>query len=378
MGNPTATYSPEDNKLRLYPAARLDPETYARVKAAGFGWAPKQELFVAPMWTPAREDLLLELASEIGDEDTSLVDRAEQRAERFEDYSQARAQDAEQARAAVSVIADMIPFGQPILVGHHSEHHARADQERIHNGMSRAVKMWATAEYWTQRAAGAIRAAKYKERPDVRARRIKGLEADLRKWQANRKAQDHRLAVWAKPMTTEQALFMAGHSNTTSMDTYLGLSNGTLTGDQAQAQVLSGATAYAATSERWITHLSNRLEYERAMLAAAGGTVADRNAPEKGGAIRCWASPGYGKGWSYVQKVNKVSVTVLDNWGNGGPNFTRTIPLDKLKAVMSAAAVQEARDTGLLHEDRAGDPTGFYLSGGPGSTYANSTQEAAT
>lgn len=51
----TATYSPDDNKLRLYAATRLDPETYARVKAAGFRWAPKQDLFVAPMWTQCWE-----------------------------------------------------------------------------------------------------------------------------------------------------------------------------------------------------------------------------------------------------------------------------------------------------------------------------------
>jgi hypothetical protein len=56
----TATYSPEDNKLRLYSAARLDSETYARVKAAGFIWAPKQDLFVAPMWT--RMELTFQLA----------------------------------------------------------------------------------------------------------------------------------------------------------------------------------------------------------------------------------------------------------------------------------------------------------------------------
>ena len=31
-----ATYSPEDNKLRLYASQRLDAETYARVKEAGF------------------------------------------------------------------------------------------------------------------------------------------------------------------------------------------------------------------------------------------------------------------------------------------------------------------------------------------------------
>ena len=50
----------------------------ARVRGAGFIYAPKQELFVAPMWTPEREDLLLELCGEIDDEDTSLVERAEE------------------------------------------------------------------------------------------------------------------------------------------------------------------------------------------------------------------------------------------------------------------------------------------------------------
>lgn len=149
----TATYSPEDNKLRLYASSRLDKETYERVKAAGFRWAPRQELFVAPMWTPSREDLLLELAGEIGDEDKTLVERQEERAERFTEYN--------------------IPLGQPILVGHHSERHARKDAERIENGMRRAVKMWDTAQYWKDRAAGAIQLAKYKERPDVRARRQK-------------------------------------------------------------------------------------------------------------------------------------------------------------------------------------------------------------
>ncbi|EIC1206273.1 DUF3560 domain-containing protein, partial [Escherichia coli] len=35
-----ATYSPDDNKLRLYAASRLDPETYKKVHDAGFCWAP--------------------------------------------------------------------------------------------------------------------------------------------------------------------------------------------------------------------------------------------------------------------------------------------------------------------------------------------------
>jgi hypothetical protein len=94
----TATYSPDDNKLRLYAGGRLPADTYARVKAAGFAWAPKQELFVAPMWTPHREDLLLELCGEIGDEDTGLTERAEQRADRFEEYGEHRAQEAHTPR----------------------------------------------------------------------------------------------------------------------------------------------------------------------------------------------------------------------------------------------------------------------------------------
>ena len=43
--NLTATYSPEDNKLRLYSVSRLSPELYARVKEAGFKFAPPSGAF---------------------------------------------------------------------------------------------------------------------------------------------------------------------------------------------------------------------------------------------------------------------------------------------------------------------------------------------
>lgn len=82
-----ATYSPDDNKLRLYAVSRLDSETYKKVHDAGFRWAPKQALFVAPAWTPGREDVLLSLAGEIEDEDSTLAERQEARAERFTGYS---------------------------------------------------------------------------------------------------------------------------------------------------------------------------------------------------------------------------------------------------------------------------------------------------
>lgn len=381
----TATYSPEDNKLRLYPVSRLDKELYDRVKAAGFKWAPKQELFVAPMWTPGREDLLIELVGEVGDEDTSLVDRAAERADRFENYSDHRKADAESARRGVAAIADNIPFGQPILVGHHSERHARRDAEKIESGMRRTIRMWDIAEYWTRRAAGALHHAKYKELPAVRARRIKGLEADKRKQERYLESAEKSLAFWTTPgLTHEKALFFAGHTEHGNLilarkegdrpdfdqrpSAYDALSNAhpTLYAPRTLDEVIESAKRVyprqIARYERWIAHYENRLAYERAMQAEGPGIATDTTRPEKGGGCKCWASR---RGcWSYIVKVNRVSVTILDNWGNpndrdGGKNFSRTIPFDKLAKVISKAEVDSARESGRFVETP--DKTGFYI-----------------
>ena len=366
----TATYSPEDNKLRLYAAHRLDPATYERVKAAGFRWAPKQELFVAPMWTPERAALLVELAGEIGDEDTSLVQRAEERAERFEDYSDKRAADAEAARKSVAAIADNIPMGQPILVGHHSEKHARRDAERIENGMRKAVNMWRTSEYWQQRAAGALRLAKYKERPDVRARRIKGLEADLRKRAKARDQAAKLLRMYQDPAAHTATLRDGRELVATMLASYSGglgfeASREFELGRMMQVDALERAERNLAATvnncDEWIEHYQNRLAYERAMLAESGGTIADRVKPEKGGAVRSlWAPRG---GWAYIQKVNKVTVTLHHVWNSGsGKVFAHNEPMDKLRDIMTAAQVADARAAGrVLDVVEGGKVIGFHL-----------------
>lgn len=287
----TATYSPDDNKLRLYASTRLDAETYARVKAAGFKWAPKQELFVAPMWTPAREDLLIELAGEIGDEDTSLTERAEVRADRFENYSEKRAADANRAQKAVAAIADGIPFGQPILIGHHSERHARRDAEKIENGMRKAVKMWETSQYWIGRAAGAIAHAKYKELPAVRARRIKTIEADRRRVERAIKESALKLKLWSVDgLTIEHARKLAnGLANPGVRKREDGFGYWSawdvlrpegeryqacpvMTLEEVQEAAKRAYSARAETRARWIAHYDNRLTYEKAMLDEAGAS----------------------------------------------------------------------------------------------------------
>jgi len=378
-----ATYSPDDNKLRIYSAARLDGETFARVKAAGFRWAPKGGFFVAPMWTPQREDLAIELCGDVGDEDKSLVERAEERAERFEDYSDKRTAEAVQARTAVAKLADGIPAGQPILVGHHSERRARKDVERLENGMRRAVKLWDTASYWTARAQGAIRHASYKERPDVRARRIRGIEADLRKAQRSHDEASKQVKAWSfEGMSLALALRIAncGHVSASfsladypreapasqyegPMSLWSALNDGIVTPEQARTLALNSYAVSQAWAARWIAHYTLRLTYERAMLDEQGGTVADKTGPQIGGAVRCWASPHYGRGWSFIKKVNKVSVTISEAAAYGGRIFTRTMPFDKLEAIMTAAEVTAARDSGRLHE--LDDGTGFMLTPPP-------------
>jgi protein-L-isoaspartate O-methyltransferase len=368
MTNITATYSPEDNKIRLFSITRLDSETYNRVIKAGFKWAPKQELFVTPMWTPTREDLCIELAGEIGDEDTTLVERAEAKAERLENLSERRTQDADRAQKAVHAIADGIPFGQPILVGHHSERHARKDAEKIENGMRKAVECWKAAQYWQDRAKGAIRLAKYKERPDVRARRIKGLEADKRKEERSQADAQKFLKAYEDPQARTAKLRDGRDLLPALLQTWEGglsyenqtrVKNEELPFEEALSMATSAKRATVANAQRWIDHLSNRIAYERAMLDEQGGTVTEKTGPEKGGAVRCWCAPGNGRGWAYIQKVNKVSVTVLDNWGNGGANFTRTIPFTDLKGVITKAEVDAARAEGRLIESET--KQGFYL-----------------
>ena len=270
MSNYTATYSPEDNKLRLYASSRLDPELYNRVRAAGFRWAPSQKLFVAPSWSPKREDLLIELAGEVGDEDTSLAERAEERAGRFEGYSSSREKDAESAKNGVKAIADNIPFGQPILIGHHSEKRARRDAQKIENGMRKAVKMWETSEYWKDRAAGAIHHAKYKELPRTRARRIKKIEAENRKMIASYTPRKGTAPFFEAPFYCPicKKCICEEHPEATEKVKMVLCGQGRDVHRVQESRLEAIKKSYA----RAIQHNENRLIYERAMLEEQGAS----------------------------------------------------------------------------------------------------------
>jgi hypothetical protein len=80
------------------------------------------------------------------------------------------ARKSEAAFTRARTIADGIPLGQPILVGHHSERHHRRDVARIDSGMRAGVEHQAKAASMSSRAAEIDRqaeAAIYSDDPDA-------------------------------------------------------------------------------------------------------------------------------------------------------------------------------------------------------------------
>ena len=300
--NYTATYSPEDNKLRLYADSRLPRELYDRVRAAGFQWAPKQELFVAPRWTPEREDLLLELAEEIDDEDYSATERAADRAERFSDYRDKR-------RAEAGDLADRYDAG-PSAFGH--QNRARAERQAARHDRSRtgAVSQWSKAEYWQARTAGVIASALYKSCAKVRRSRILRLE-----------------------------------------------------GEQRRAGLTSQPGEPGSMRERWANHYILRLEYERAMLAQEGGTAADADM-EPGGWIGNTQIQAVNRS-PVTKRVVSVKVLGPKSWHRGpepAPIVLKTCNIERLpegayRAPTDDERAQFARATKERKaEEKAGKP----------------------
>lgn len=107
-------------------------------------------------------------------------ERAEDRAERYSEYAQHAQQRSGEAFASADAIMQNIPLGQPILVGHHSEGHARADRKRIDHAMDKACEESKKAEYWEHRAKSAEGTAKVIVNPAFAARRLKEAEVELR------------------------------------------------------------------------------------------------------------------------------------------------------------------------------------------------------
>ncbi|MDX3126575.1 DUF3560 domain-containing protein [Streptomyces scabiei] len=115
------------------------------------------------------------------DAEADRVERAEDRANRFTEYAGNAASRSQAHHGEAHRIASSIPFGQPILVGHHSERRARRDVERIDTNMRKGIAEGEKSEYYARRAAASGSYEAFRKNPPRTLRRIKTLEAEMRR-----------------------------------------------------------------------------------------------------------------------------------------------------------------------------------------------------
>ncbi|MFF0395172.1 ParB/RepB/Spo0J family partition protein [Streptomyces sp. NPDC005248] len=108
-------------------------------------------------------------------------ERAEGRVERFSDRADRAVASADARRATADQISKRFEFGQPILIGHHSEGRARRDAERIDSNMRKSFEDRDRAGYWADRTRASENYAAHRNDPQRTLRRLERLRADLRK-----------------------------------------------------------------------------------------------------------------------------------------------------------------------------------------------------
>ena len=79
-------------------------------------------------------------------------ERQQERAERYTELSEKAKSESEQAYENSIKMSRVLPFGQPILVGHHSEGSHRNLIKRMDNAMGKSVKLQEKSEYYKNKA----------------------------------------------------------------------------------------------------------------------------------------------------------------------------------------------------------------------------------
>ncbi|MGB6103057.1 MAG: DUF3560 domain-containing protein [Pusillimonas sp.] len=99
---------------------------------------------------------------------------------RYEERAAAARDQADAIHAKASSMTDAIPFGQPVLVGHHSESRDRNYRARIHRTLGKAFEALDKAEHYEQKAATVGKGGISSDDPDA----IEKLKAQLSHAQA--------------------------------------------------------------------------------------------------------------------------------------------------------------------------------------------------
>lgn len=272
----------------------------------------------------------------------AMEDAEADRAGRMDDRAAAlhakagrKAEDADARWAAADAITDGIPMGQPILVGHHSERGHRRALKTADAHMRKSLEVEREAKSAAQRAATAERHMEARNNPRRVYRRIRALEADRRK--AERELTPCTVSGRKmKPEAEGQTLTCPRcyRDHTIGADLLYPV-HGCATGRRREEVELR------------VAHLAEQIRYWGEALDAAKAAGADvppdTDAIKKGWWVKSWA------GWRQVTRVNKVTVSIRDTYGNPnvdhdapGQWFSRTLPLDEIREIRETSPYEPA------------------------------------
>ncbi|OPY56071.1 MAG: hypothetical protein A4E49_00305 [Methanosaeta sp. PtaU1.Bin112] len=307
----TATWNRnlEHEGLQFQSDCKPSQEIINKLKANGFKWSGRQKLWYAKE-QPYRVELLNSIATyegEIGERLTfaEKIDRkttkAEDRAEYFGEKAEKAHEEASNLLEIAHKMADVIPLGQPILVGHHSEKRDRNYRARIDNKYRKAFETEDKAKYCEHRASAALETIDRTFDVGVILRRIKKLEVQQR---SNLLESDKHIARW------EAALFRfkAGI-------------------DSERYDILS--RKFLESNERRYELPQEQIDYWKAKVEESGVKVWSKSDFTKGEIIKTRFGP------AQVLKTNPKTVKVeflrypKDSWEQRA-DFSK-VPYDELK-----------------------------------------------
>ena len=124
-------------------------------------------------------------------------ERLERKVERREQWAESAQRQAEMRISTARGMAEAIPFGQPILIGHHSERRDRNYRERIRGNFEKGFEAMNRAKEHESKAAGLsaqLDGAIYMDDPDV----IERLTAKLAELEAQRERMKAENAAYRK------------------------------------------------------------------------------------------------------------------------------------------------------------------------------------
>jgi hypothetical protein len=209
------------------------------------------------------------------------AERVEARVERLGERAEKKEAAGDARRNAERQIANGMPFGEPIKIGHHSERAHRRAFDRMDSHRRQAMQLHDYARHLAGRADGALANERAKYDPRAIMRRVERLKADRRGW-------IRRLADTDK-----------------------------------------GTTGYARTCRLHIEMISEDIAYQLAHLGDLAAT----------GAFVAWSAESVAEGdrvnvghsrWCEVTRINRKGVSVRSRFGWHTADMTGAVTWDEI------------------------------------------------